>query len=72
MDLEEIGLDSVVRIYLTQDGKKWLALVSKVMKLRVLQCAADFLDQLMNYDLLKKTSAPNLPLSKQVRTAKLA
>lgn len=71
MDLEEIGLGSVVWIDLTQDGNKWRALVSTAMNLRVLQCAAEFLDQLMNCYLLKKNSAPSLPVSKQVRTAKL-
>jgi len=43
MDLEEIGLDSVVWTDLTQDGDKWRAVVSKVMNLGVLQCAAEFL-----------------------------
>jgi hypothetical protein len=44
MDLEEIGLKSVVWIDLNLDGKKWRALVSTVMNIRVLQCAAEFLD----------------------------
>jgi hypothetical protein len=35
------------------DGNKWRVLVSKVMNFRVLQYAAEFLDQISNHYLLK-------------------
>jgi hypothetical protein len=36
IDLEKIGLEVVDWIYLAQDGDQWRALVSTVVKLRIL------------------------------------
>jgi hypothetical protein len=55
MDLEEIRCEGVDRIHLSQGTIQWQAVVSTVMNFRI-KWRTEFLDQLSNYEFLKKDS----------------
>jgi hypothetical protein len=58
MYLKEMGYEAVDWIHMAQDRVQWRILVSTVMYLWVPKKCREILDQLSDYELLKKDSVP--------------